>query len=358
MPDTTVVAFPAGGPEHQRGEESLARAGVRLPVVHRAQGRPGGSSRDLWCEVRNRDGALTAGVVVKVEPSRKVPWLHLGRIRHAGQWLDALHADRSIETLVTLRRALRHKNPRLARLSVHAYRLGESALEQLEGELRARGWQQEARERDYQRTSLVSLAGDTDALSARLAYSARRGIRGVEKGGWRVRRIEDAAMAPRLQFLHEQAHERTGGHASRVDLAAAVAASLADPTGSVVFGVYHPERTGPEALVGFVHGVLAEDAVVYSTAGTERAPDIGAAPLGYGMIWAVMCWAQALGVPWFDFGGITPEDQPDHPLARISEFKRKFRGDELRNASDWFADLSRLDATVLRLAGRLAALRR
>jgi lipid II:glycine glycyltransferase (peptidoglycan interpeptide bridge formation enzyme) len=100
------------------------------------------------------------------------------------------------------------------------------------------------------------------------------------------------------------------------------------------------------------------ESVVYSTAGTERAPDIGAAPLGYGLVWALMTWAQSLGVPQFDFGGITPEDQPEHPLARISEFKRKFRGEEVRIASDWYLDIAPAQARLLDLTGQAMSMLR
>lgn len=299
-----------------------------------------------------------AGVVVSVQPSRKLPWLRLGRIRYAGAWLEALHGDRSVDPVVTLRGALRDADRRLARLSVHAYCLDEAQLGALEGRMATAGWSAEASERDYVRTSLVSLAGDEAALMERLSSSARYGIRSAERRGWRVERVRSSDAAPRLQALHELAFDRTGKAAVSVNLAGAIVASEADPSGSIVLGVYHPGRTGLNALVGFAHGVVAGDSVVYSTAGTERAPDIGSAPLGYGLVWGMMRWGQQQGLPWFDFGGITPEDQPEHPLARISEFKRKFRGREVRNGSDWFVDLRPVQSALLVAAGRAASLLR
>lgn len=260
--------------------------------------------------------------------------------------------------MAALRQALRIADGRLVRVSVHAYDLSETALEHVEELLVASGWRREPAEREYQRTSIVPLDGDPDALAARMARSARLGIRKVEKYGLDVRRLDDPSFAGRLQFLHEQAHERTGGSAAEVDLAAAVAGSLEDPTGSVVLGVFHPARIAGDSLIGFAHGVVTGDAVLYATAGTERAPDIGAAPMGYGLVWAMMLWGQELGVPWFDFGGITPEDQPDHPLARISEFKRRFRGQETRVASDWYIELAPVHNFTLAAAERVVGLLR
>lgn len=39
--------------------------------------------------------------------------------------------------------------------------------------------------------------------------------------------------------------------------------------------------------------------------------------------------AKALGHRWYDFYGVAPQDRPDHPWAKFSDFKRKFGGVEL-----------------------------
>jgi len=44
----------------------------------------------------------------------------------------------------------------------------------------------------------------------------------------------------------------------------------------------------------------------------------------------IMRSAKALGYEWYDFWGIAPADEPDHPLQNISVFKRKFGGMELK----------------------------
>jgi lipid II:glycine glycyltransferase (peptidoglycan interpeptide bridge formation enzyme) len=43
----------------------------------------------------------------------------------------------------------------------------------------------------------------------------------------------------------------------------------------------------------------------------------------------IMRSAKALGYEWYDFWGVAPEDEPDHPWQNISVFKRKFGGVEL-----------------------------
>jgi lipid II:glycine glycyltransferase (peptidoglycan interpeptide bridge formation enzyme) len=44
----------------------------------------------------------------------------------------------------------------------------------------------------------------------------------------------------------------------------------------------------------------------------------------------IMRRAKAMGHEWYDLWGVAPENEPDHPLAKISVFKRKFGGSELR----------------------------
>jgi hypothetical protein len=355
MPIPIIEIHPASSDAQRATARELLARGVfveRIPSTTRAGGRP--ASTAYWCLVRDDMGIARTGAVLTVAQSRKLPWIGLGRIRLAARLVEEL----GVSGMATLADRIRQDIPGVARLGLRLYATCESRLSRLETIVQRAGFAAEPAEKDYQRTALVSLSGDEEALMARLAYSARRGIRNAEKGHWSVRCITDTSSADRLQVLHEAAHGRTGGHAASLDLATAVTESQQDGANSVVFGVFHPDRTEKDALVGFVHGVTTEESVIYSTAGTERAPDIGAAPLGYGLVWALMSWGQRRGLPWFDFGGITPEDQPDHPLARISEFKRKFRGEEVRIASDWFLDIAPMQARLLDAAGRAAGLLR
>jgi len=132
------------------------------------------------------------------------------------------------------------------------------------------------------------------------------------------------------------------------DFAQAITAAQHDPDSSIMLGIYHPERPASAALVGFAHALSSGTTVVYSSAGTERAADIGGTPLSYGLVAELLEWTAAKGFDLFDFGGITPADAPEHPLAGISEFKRKFRGTEAQVASDYRIDLKRASAALLR----------
>lgn len=131
-----------------------------------------------------------------------------------------------------------------------------------------------------------------------------------------------------------------------------ILAAAADPFGSTVLGVFHPHRRGAEALVGFAQGTRAPSAACYAIAGTERAADIGRAPLSYGLVWALLEWGQRLGSPWFDFGGVTTGSKMDDPLAGISDFKRKFGGEDCRIAAEYRIIINSLQNRLLVAAGR------
>jgi lipid II:glycine glycyltransferase (peptidoglycan interpeptide bridge formation enzyme) len=49
----------------------------------------------------------------------------------------------------------------------------------------------------------------------------------------------------------------------------------------------------------------------------------------YLLQWASIRHAKAVGCTWYDFYGIGPADQPEHPLAGVTRFKSGFGGEEL-----------------------------
>jgi len=49
----------------------------------------------------------------------------------------------------------------------------------------------------------------------------------------------------------------------------------------------------------------------------------------YGLFWQSILAAKARGLKWYDFGGISPANEPEHPWAGISRFKRGFGGKEV-----------------------------
>jgi hypothetical protein len=352
MSTITFQIAPAGSHQHRADWETLHAAGKRLPFDHSpAAALVRAGAADLWCRSEDASGALLRGAVVHVDRSRKLPFMQLGRLTHACVLLEDLRDD----ALTSLLQRVREAAHNMVQLSVHLYSTAPDRRRALEQQLQRIGFRVESPARGYHRTLLLPLQHDEPQLLAAMTYAARRGIRQVAKLGYTVRQLDAADPVARLSQLHQAAHHRTGGRARVIDFEALAHAAAADPDSSVLFGVFHPTREAGSALVGFVHGVVADDTVVYASAGTERAADIGSAPLSYGLVWELMRWAQQRGVRYFDFGGITPVDQPHHPLAGISEFKRKFSGKELQVASDMVLPVAPLQSRLLAATGRLLA---
>ncbi len=50
----------------------------------------------------------------------------------------------------------------------------------------------------------------------------------------------------------------------------------------------------------------------------------------YAMHWRAMRDAKMAGYRYYDFGGVGPDDEPNHPLAGVTQFKKGFAGSTLR----------------------------
>ena len=346
----------AGSDRHHRDCDALTERGVTIPFVHApATARHAGRPDDLWCTLRDDDDAPLAGALVRVDRSRKLPWIRLARVEQVGRLLVAVdeRLEGGTQTLAaSLAAATRH----LGRLIVQCYSPFATELARQEL-LCGRAGLRPTAPMGYTRTLRLPLCSDEAQLIRHLSSSARRNVRALEASGFVVRPLTDPALGPRLQWLLERAHERTGGVTGRVDWSAMLRAAADDPSRSVLLGVFHPHRPPDAALVGFAQGTVTESAVAYSVAGTERADDIGRTPLSYALLWALLRWAADAGHAWFDFGGVTPADEPDSPLAGISSFKRRFGGTECVMAAEWTVAPTALSGQLLRAAEGLLARR-
>ena len=75
----------------------------------------------------------------------------------------------------------------------------------------------------------------------------------------------------------------------------------------------------------------------------------------YPVIWALIRWARDTGATWLDFGGVTESasESSNDPLAGISEFKRKFGGEELVIGEEWQFDAAPLRQRLVQSASRV-----
>ena len=293
-------------------------------------------------------------MVLSLARSRKLPLVYVGRVQFAVPLLLALGVNGIHDWLDSLRRL--PGGPSV--LSMHVYAT-EMSEKELGGQLLMRaGFEPEPRARGFHRTLLVPVNGSAAERLERISYAARRGIRQVHERGYGVAPVVDTSAAPRLTWLNAQARRRTGGQPHEQHFATIIETARLMPLHSVLLGVYHPERSVDTALVGFAHAFSTGTSVVYASAGTERAADIGSTPLSYGVVWRLLEWTAGIGCDLFDFGGVTPLEEQGNPLAGISEFKRKFRGAEAHVASDYSIPLKRASAALLHALERPARLLR
>src|SRR5207253_9747167 len=53
------------------------------------------------------------------------------------------------------------------------------------------------------------------------------------------------------------------------------------------------------------------------------------------LLWQMIGYAKARGAATFDFWGVIPDDNPSHPWAGFSRFKKAFGGRLLERAGTW-----------------------
>ncbi|MFA5829811.1 MAG: peptidoglycan bridge formation glycyltransferase FemA/FemB family protein [Candidatus Gracilibacteria bacterium] len=83
---------------------------------------------------------------------------------------------------------------------------------------------------------------------------------------------------------------------------------------------------GPHIIAGLIATYFKDTAIYYFGASSNEYRNTMAP---YLLQWQAILDAQKLGYKYYDFLGIAPEDQPNHPWAGVSDFKLKFGGTRL-----------------------------
>jgi lipid II:glycine glycyltransferase (peptidoglycan interpeptide bridge formation enzyme) len=153
--------------------------------------------------------------------------------------------------------------------------------------------------------------------------------------------------------LMEKAFSRTNGRPRLAPAQQDLLAAIDGPEFRPLITLERPDRTGLERIVAFALGAFNGDHVTYVHGAAERGGGLGRLPLAYAPVWELMRWAADRGATWFDLGGIPPTDDPNHPLAGIASFKRRFGGQDIEVASELHLTLSPLDTRIERAVGLL-----
>lgn len=335
-------------------ERSLAAAGVRLPLPHRAEwalARRG--VEPLRVGLRAPDGGWAGAFAMHAAASRALPGYRLLRIERFGEGVPRTLWASAVDALAEVARS----EPRVLRLSVEVFSREAETRAGL-GELLARaGFARMADCRNYSRTLTLDLRPTEPALFASLSRNTRRNIRSVEKLPVQVRTIDDRRMADRLEVLSRETFARTGARYEALwDWPGVIEVSRRFPDAARLVGLFRTDREGPDALLGFSWGWWNGESVSYAVGASTRPADLPGVKVGYPMMWDLIQWARRTGAAWFDLGGVSEgRAGSGDPVGGISDFKRFFSMEAAEVAEDWELEPRWLPARLGRFVNVCAA---
>jgi len=196
------------------------------------------------------------------------------------------------------------------------------------GELLARG-ARPAPSVQPQYTWMLDLDGEEDALLAQLTTGQRRNVRAAERKGISFRRSRDPADAATFIELVRG----TGAHTGFRPQSDAYYRTLLEvlmPLGAGSLHLAEAEGRAVAAVIEFEFGTTSYYG--HAAADSEMNRRLRAsAPL----VWSLVRQAKADGKRHFDFWGVLPDDDADHPWAGFSQFKKSFGGRLVGRPGTW-----------------------
>lgn len=349
------------GEDWEACERALDARRTPLPLFHRAiwaRARKVSGARCLFISIRDADGICRAGFAVESRPSRALPGhrlLSVLRLGAGSSGLDAAALDAGIAAVSALAR----RDQSVLRVTVQTFTLDPESRARTSEALRRHGFLPVATTRTYERTLVVDLAPEEDALLAGFHYNARRRIRNVARYPVRVTTAVSVHLAPRLQELADETRLRTGGEPQQIDWSSLIRMSTEAPHLSRIAILERTDCDGPGAVLAFAWGCVQGRVAEYSESGSTR-PDDMKVSTSYALMWDLISWARQSGAQVFDLGGVTGGNtNSGDPLGGISDFKRFFSQREVEVGQQWLLEPHPARAAAARLiSGGAGLLRR
>jgi lipid II:glycine glycyltransferase (peptidoglycan interpeptide bridge formation enzyme) len=218
-----------------------------------------------------------------------------------------------------------------------------------------------------ERTSIVDLRPDTDALLAVFKPKTRYNIRLAERKGVRVERSEDVGAFAEMAGVTSTRHRI---HLADEPYYRALLEILAPADMARLYLAYKQDRaeaggavrTGEtKPLAGIVVTRFQGRAIYLLGASAKEGRQLMPA---YLLHWRAIQELKAAGDVEYDLWGIPPEDKPDHPWAGLLQFKSGWNGRNVEfggaqvlvsNVTMWRADqaLAKIRGNVRRVRSRL-----
>jgi hypothetical protein len=314
-------------------EQKLTREGFPLPLEHRGSWirDMGDSEYRFFVAGDEGSGSIRAAIPILRQGTRALPGHFHARATRFGYRQDP-------DGLRTILEALRDwvsSEPRLLGANVEIFEPDEGRRGRIEAAARSLGYERAAEPTRYVRTVGVDLGPSEQEVLASFASSARRFIRDPGKKGYRVEPITEVRWADRMHELFVETLERTGGGLGAPDWSRLIAFARGHPGLLRIVGTFGPSDPAEGSLVAFASARHNGDHAVYADSASTRRLETTVA-VHYAPMWALMAWAKSEGCTWFDLGGITDGTRVSaDPVGGISDFKRRFNGDELLVGHEW-----------------------
>jgi len=358
--DSLCELIDAPGYDWEECEAALDRSGTPLPLFHRIVWARAMTSAGTQCSliaIREDGGSCRAAFAIESERSRALPGHRLLSVRHLGIGSGGLD-DSSLEAGLATLAALARSDRSILRVTVESFALDQDARTRTSDHLRRHGFQQAPATRVYQRTLVIDLSPEEEAIFAGLHKNARQGVRNIARYPLIVTTADTVELAPRLQELGDEALRRTGGESQQLEWTSLIRMSAAAPNRSRIAVLRRTDRTGPDSVLAFAWGCVHGEIAEYSVSGSARVDDLKVST-SYALLWDLIRWARLGGARWFDLGGITSgSTDSDDALGGISDFKRRFSQREVEVGGQWQLEPRPGRAAAARMISRGANLLR
>jgi len=316
-----------------------------LDAVARDTGTPGGDgtpphcldwARDVmggkpwWLEVRGPGSTSPRGFTVTVIPTRALPGHRILRLEQLRFAPDPDAAEAAVRYLMDAAR----RDGRIVRLNVDTFYGDTAEMDAGSAVMRRLGLAESARSRLYTHTVRIDLTQPTDAILAGLHGTTRRNIRLASKRALELRVVDDARIGERLDAILAETFGRTASRAEPQPWTEVIDYCRNHGDRARLVMAVRTDREGPEATIAFALGLRHGDHVEYAVAGSTRPPDLHVA-VGYAVAWELICWARSAGARWFDYGGVTRQEDPADARRGIRNFKLMFGTDVTDVRREW-----------------------
>jgi len=335
-------------------ERSLALAGVRLALPHRAGWRLARKGiESLRVLLRAPDGSYAGAFAIQAGLSRAAPGFRVLRVERFGEALPRSLWAAAVDALTEVA----HREHRVLRLTVEVFSRDRETRSRLGELLAGAGFVRAPTALNWSTTLVLDLQPTETELFASFSASARRGIRSVQQHPLQVRVVDDCRLGDRLEALSRETRVRTGGRYEALwDWAGVIELSRRVPDAARLVGLFRTDREGPDALLGFSWAWWNGRSASYFAGASSRPSDLGRLHIGYPLMWDLITWAKRAGATWFDFGGVTAGTTGSgDPLGGISDFKRLFAKETAEVAEDWVLEPRKVVARLAKLVSTSAA---